>query len=191
MLRIIQPIYSTTEHPWHQPYTTRIHELPKIALSNMKYRQKKKKKKNYRFYTEPATNITRVLVRLIIWGDVIHVGATGSFIWFAVFRLRYKSTLLPNEWQVNDTIYQHITIFTFLREFIITWRMLTLVLRSRIFLPWRWRRYDSPKRRFNRPHLHGATSQKTAFFIVTAVKTSNPTYHHYMFRCVSVISKGN
>jgi hypothetical protein len=25
-------------------------------------------------------------------------------------------------------------------------------------------------------HLHGATPQKTAFFIVTAVKTSNPTY---------------
>jgi hypothetical protein len=30
--------------------------------------------------------------------------------------------------------------------------------------------------RFNRPHLHGATPKKTAFFIVTAVKTSNPTY---------------
>jgi hypothetical protein len=26
------------------------------------------------------------------------------------------------------------------------------------------------------PHLHGATSQKTAFFIVTTVKTSNLTY---------------
>jgi hypothetical protein len=49
----------------------------------------------------------------------------------------------------------------------------TLVLRSR-----RWRRYDPPKRRFNRPHLHGATRQKTAFFIVTAVKTSNPTNLH-------------
>jgi hypothetical protein len=24
---------------------------------------------------------------------------------------------------------------------------------------------DPPKRRFNRPHLHGATPQKTAFFI--------------------------
>jgi hypothetical protein len=53
--------------------------------------------------------------------------------------------------------------------------LLTLVLRSRIFLPWRWRRYDPPKSRFNRPHLHGATPQKTTFFIVTAVKTSNPT----------------
>jgi hypothetical protein len=28
------------------------------------------------------------------------------------------------------------------------------------------RRYDPPKRRFNRPYLHGATPQKTAFFCV-------------------------
>jgi hypothetical protein len=50
--------------------------------------------------------------------------------------------------------------------------LLTLVPRSRIFIPWRWRRLVPPKRRFTQ-HLHGATSQKTAFFIVTAVKTSN------------------
>jgi hypothetical protein len=49
---------------------------------------------------------------------------------------------------------------------------LTLVPRSRIFLPWRWRRYVLPKRRFTQ-YLHGATSKKTAFFIVTAVETSN------------------
>jgi hypothetical protein len=48
--------------------------------------------------------------------------------------------------------------------------LLTLVPRSRI-LPWRWRRYVPPKRRLTHD-LHGATSQKTAFFIVTAVKTS-------------------
>jgi hypothetical protein len=42
--------------------------------------------------------------------------------------------------------------------------LLTLVLRSRIFLPWRERRHDSPRRRFNPLHLHGATLQKTAFF---------------------------
>jgi hypothetical protein len=34
--------------------------------------------------------------------------------------------------------------------------------------------YVPPKRRLT-PHLHGATSQKTAFFIVTAVKTLNLT----------------
>jgi hypothetical protein len=50
--------------------------------------------------------------------------------------------------------------------------LLTLVPRSRIFLPWRWRRYVPTKRRFTQD-LHGATSQKTAFFIVTTVKTSN------------------
>jgi hypothetical protein len=41
--------------------------------------------------------------------------------------------------------------------------LVTLVPRSRIFLPWRWRRYVPPKRRFTQD-LHGATSQKTAFF---------------------------
>jgi hypothetical protein len=52
--------------------------------------------------------------------------------------------------------------------------LLTLVPRSRIFLPWRWRRYAPPKRRFTQD-IHGATSQKTAFLIVTAMKTWNPT----------------
>jgi hypothetical protein len=51
----------------------------------------------------------------------------------------------------------------------------TLVLRSRILLPWRWRRYVPPKRRSTQD-LHSATSQKTTFFIVTAVKASNLTY---------------
>jgi hypothetical protein len=55
--------------------------------------------------------------------------------------------------------------------------LLTLVLRSRIFLPWRWRRYVPPKRRFTQD-LNGNTSQKTALFIITAVKTSNLTRHN-------------
>jgi hypothetical protein len=59
--------------------------------------------------------------------------------------------------------------------------MLTLVPRSRIFLPWRWGRYVLPKRQFSQD-AHGATSQNTAFFIVTAVKTSNPTSSLY-FTC--------
>jgi hypothetical protein len=41
--------------------------------------------------------------------------------------------------------------------------LLTLVPRPRIFLPWRWRRYVPPKRRFAQD-LHGATSQKAEFF---------------------------
>jgi hypothetical protein len=52
--------------------------------------------------------------------------------------------------------------------------LLTLVPRSLIFLPWRWKRYVPPKRRFTQD-LHGTTSQKTTFFIITAVKTSNLT----------------
>jgi hypothetical protein len=57
--------------------------------------------------------------------------------------------------------------------------LFTLVPRSRIFVPWRWRQYVPPKRRFTQD-LHGATSQKTTFFIVTAVKTSNLTQNHIM-----------
>jgi hypothetical protein len=38
--------------------------------------------------------------------------------------------------------------------------------------PLRWRRYVPPKRRLT-PHIHGAKSGKTAFFIVTTVKVSN------------------
>jgi hypothetical protein len=43
--------------------------------------------------------------------------------------------------------------------------LLTLFLCSRIFLPWRLRRYVLPKCRFTQD-LHGATSQKTAFFLL-------------------------
>jgi hypothetical protein len=42
-------------------------------------------------------------------------------------------------------------------------------------LPWRWKGQVPPKRRFL-INQHGATSQKTAFFIVTTAKTSNPSY---------------
>jgi hypothetical protein len=54
--------------------------------------------------------------------------------------------------------------------------LLTLVPRWWIFLPWRLRRYVTPKRWLTQD-LHGATSQKTAFFIVTALKTSNLTWY--------------
>jgi hypothetical protein len=52
--------------------------------------------------------------------------------------------------------------------------LLTLAPRSRILLPWRWRRYVPPKCRLTQD-LHSATPQKTIFFIVTAVKASNLT----------------
>jgi hypothetical protein len=46
---------------------------------------------------------------------------------------------------------------------------------ARLFLlPWWWRRYVSPKRRFLQ-EPHGAKSRKTALFIVTALKTSDLT----------------
>jgi hypothetical protein len=50
-----------------------------------------------------------------------------------------------------------------------------LFLVHRFLSPWWRRRQVPPKRRFLQ-ELHGVTSQKTQFFIVTAVKTSNLTY---------------
>jgi hypothetical protein len=50
--------------------------------------------------------------------------------------------------------------------------------------PWRWRRYVPPKRRLTLNGLHGVISQKTIFFITTAVKTSDPMtclYFEYSF----------
>jgi hypothetical protein len=46
-----------------------------------------------------------------------------------------------------------------------------------LLLPWRWRRHGRPKRRFV-INTNGWTSQKTAFFIVTAVKASNSTWQN-------------
>jgi hypothetical protein len=55
-------------------------------------------------------------------------------------------------------------------------------LRSRWFLAWfilrlrRWRRHVPPKHRLTFNGLHGVISQKIELFIITAMKTSNPTY---------------
>jgi hypothetical protein len=51
-----------------------------------------------------------------------------------------------------------------------------MFLARRFFSPWWWGRYDPPKHRFSQ-EPHGITSQETAFFIVTVVKTSNHTHH--------------
>jgi hypothetical protein len=52
--------------------------------------------------------------------------------------------------------------------------------------PLRWRPYVPPKSRLTQD-LHRATSQKTTFFIVTAVKVSNLTRTH-MFISVNILS---
>jgi hypothetical protein len=46
----------------------------------------------------------------------------------------------------------------------------------RIFLPWRWRWCVPPNCQFTQ-ELNGVTSQKMAFFIVTAMKISNLTIY--------------
>jgi hypothetical protein len=58
-----------------------------------------------------------------------------------------------------------------------------LLFAHAFFLPWRWRRHYPPKRRFLQ-NPHDATSKKTAFFIVTAVKTWNPTALSLVFTVV-------
>jgi hypothetical protein len=50
------------------------------------------------------------------------------------------------------------------RRFGGTYRLHIQGRQTLIFLPWRWRRYFPPKRRFTQD-IHGATSQKTAFSI--------------------------
>jgi hypothetical protein len=60
--------------------------------------------------------------------------------------------------------------------------MLILFLARWFFPPWRWRRY--PKRLFlQKPY--GVTPQKTTFFIVTVVKSSNLTEVNLPWRMVS------
>jgi hypothetical protein len=54
-----------------------------------------------------------------------------------------------------------------------------LVPRSPIFLPWRWRRYVPPKRWFNSQDLHGATSQKTAFFVYSYSSILKPCWKRF------------
>jgi hypothetical protein len=73
------------------------------------------------------------------------------------------------------------SIFRIEKSAAVSIHLLTLVPSSRIFLFWRWRRYLPPELRFTED-LHGATSQKTAFFIVTAVKISKLTKKLYFYR---------
>jgi hypothetical protein len=58
--------------------------------------------------------------------------------------------------------------------------LLTLVPHFGIFLPWIWRRYVPPKRRFTQD-LHSATCHKTAFFTVSIVSNflSNILFQRY------------
>jgi hypothetical protein len=63
----------------------------------------------------------------------------------------------------NSVAYVHLPIVCKIWD--VCSHLLTLVPRSRIFLPWRWRRYIPQKRRLTQD-LHGATSQKTTFYTV-------------------------
>jgi hypothetical protein len=68
-------------------------------------------------------------------------------------------------------------------------QLLTLVHRSRIIPPWRWRRYIPPKRRLTQV-LHSATSQKTTFFkmeIIALHNTVHKTTSRLLSRLLSLV----
>jgi hypothetical protein len=64
-------------------------------------------------------------------------------------------------WNVWNSLLSWIYIYIYI--YIVRSHLLTLVPRSRIFLPSRWWRYVPPKRRFTQG-MHNATTKKTAFF---------------------------
>jgi hypothetical protein len=80
----------------------------------------------------------------------------------------------PVFWKIENTTFQKLdpfrlqtrgktptqlgpSLYQWLRLYLSKGHLLTPVLRSRIFLPWRYRRYVHPKRRFTED-LHGAIS---------------------------------
>jgi hypothetical protein len=69
----------------------------------------------------------------------------------------------------------------------------SLFLECRFLSPWWWRRNVPPKHRFLQ-EPQDVTSQKTAFLIVTAVRTSNLTNYTSLldgFQCGSPVSIGS
>jgi hypothetical protein len=50
-----------------------------------------------------------------------------------------------------------------------------MLLAWHILWPWRWRWYIPPKHQLTSTELYGITIQKSVHFIVTSVRTSDPT----------------
>jgi hypothetical protein len=105
------------------------------------------------------TDVSEELSTSFIW--VIRIGE----LWKTLAVNSNRHTLQRN---TNTTWY-------FFAACISCWLQLMLFLVHRFLSPWWRRRYVPPKRRFLQ-EPHGVTSQKTTFFTVTAVKTSNLTY---------------
>jgi hypothetical protein len=120
---------------------------------------------NERAVISPASQTDGEPLIQLLWSQWLHMPPLGCF--HFCYPMAKWDTLWRKEpwtrWLAAATVCSY---------------LLTLVPRSWIFLPWSWRRYVPPKRRLTQD-LHGATSQKTAFFIVTAVKTSNLTTRNY------------
>jgi hypothetical protein len=82
----------------------------------------------------------------------------------ALLALRHPATIFSHFHIMFSPVHlQSLLRMTHVKPLTICSHLLTLVPRLRIFLPRRWRRDVPPKLRFTQD-LHGATSQKTAFF---------------------------
>jgi hypothetical protein len=158
--------------------------------------EKKKLRKSFGLLSQCITSVSvfslclnfELLNKSIVWVSCIFFISVYFWLWRRVVSQVVTSTSEPAAWMFTSALKMAV-IYSF-EMFVMNCKairnlsqkttckiwgfhggdyeechLLTLVSRARIFLPWRWRRYVPPKRRFAQD-LHGATSQKTAFFIV-------------------------
>jgi hypothetical protein len=126
---------------------------------------------------------TAVIMKNGFFWDVKPCGCCKNRHFEGTLRLHHqgdKNLLTRN---VAVTSYWRALHFVFLRSLRRLLVRLTFLV-QRFLSPWWWRSKVPPKRRFLQ-EAHGVTSQKTAFFIVTAVKTSNLT------KCGIIVSRNS
>jgi hypothetical protein len=116
-------------------------------------------------WTDRPQNSHRVLIHCIdILVGIQQLLHNGTEMWECAVFLGYVSAyLMP---------WKNVNILVYLNKHYTTWRTPSSGMWRLVDLVWT---AVPPKRRFIQD-LHGAPSQKTAFFMVTAVKTSNLTY---------------
>jgi hypothetical protein len=117
-------------------------------------------------------------VAYILCSTVFTKHFTSSHWWFHVRMVHTALITVSSHYQPKYSVAYNQTTPNLIKYMLnaVFWDLtLTSFLARRFLSPWWWRRYIPPKRRFLQ-EPHNVTSQKTPFFIVTAVKTSNLTY---------------
>jgi hypothetical protein len=100
--------------------------------------------------------------------------------------LIYNKTLFKHNKYLEQCHFWDVTYY-FFAACVGCYLRIKLFLVHRFLSPWWWRGYVPPKRRFLEER-HDATSQKIAFFIVTAVMASNPTTNIFLTKICTLIS---